>query len=203
MRITGKTATTASLAIWAIGLAMFAGYLLSILWWGQWKYSELVVPTVGAATAAIVAVAVIAVINRRHRGTGAILRLTALLITGCSLFTAGLFSLLLANCGLSCGNRIIADVKSPTGRWRAVWYSRKCVAPARYCPTVSYVSILAPGEDLRNEANAFSVAVEDGLRLDWRSNDELRISYPGVIRSLNQKCQVRGVRIEYLPIGYL
>jgi hypothetical protein len=111
MRITGKIATTVSLAICAIGLATFAGYLLSILWQGQWKYPELVVPTVGTATAAVLAVAVIAVIKRRHRGTGAIVRMTVLLIAGCNLSAAGLFFLLLANCSLSCGNRIMADVK--------------------------------------------------------------------------------------------
>ncbi|HLJ48203.1 MAG TPA: ATP-binding protein [Bryobacteraceae bacterium] len=187
MRIPGKIAATVSLAICAIGLATFAGYLLSILWQGHWKYPELVLPTVVTATAAILAVGVIAVINRRHLGAGAIVRMTALLIAGCSLSAAGLFFLLLANCSLSCSNRIMADVKSPTGQWRAVWYLQNCVATVRYCPSVSHVSILAPGEEPGGQGNAFSVAVEDGINLDWKSNDLLRISYPGVIRSLDLK----------------
>jgi hypothetical protein len=129
-----KAISTVLLSILALGFATFAGYSLSILRAGNWAYPELVAPICGQMVAAIFALVGIAFVNRRHRGTGAIFRLAALLAVGCFTAAGGVFVGLMSNYSLSCGNKIVAQLPSPNGRWKAVVFSRFCVAIARVLP---------------------------------------------------------------------
>jgi hypothetical protein len=198
MREVGKLASIALLSVLALGCATLAGYLVSILWAGRWAYPELVAPICGSVVAATIALGVIAFLYMRHRGIAAVVRLTALLTLGCFTVSAGLFFVVLANCSLSCGNKIVAESPSPNGRWKAVSFSRNCVATAGYCPTVSNVSVFAASEGLpEGEGNVFSIDAHDGIDLEWKSADVLLVRYYPA-RVLRQETWVGDVRVEYL-----
>lgn len=121
-----RSSSTVPLAIVALTCATFAVYLFSILWQGHWKYHELLPWLSLAAIGGIISLVIIAFILRQ--GLAAVSRLTALLIMLCSTSAAGIFYGVLANCHLSCGSRIISEVPNRTGKVKAVWFSRKCVA---------------------------------------------------------------------------
>jgi hypothetical protein len=176
-----------------------------MLWWGRWQYPVVAVAFIASVVLAVLAIVGIAVITTRGKVNASAAPRASLLVFTYAAASGAFFLLVLANCSLSCGNRILAEAKSPNGNWKAVWYLRQCVSPARYCPPVSFVSILNADEHLPNaEGNAFSVAADDGVYLEWKEDNLLRISYPGffgVDRSLRQENQVGTVRIEYFPIG--
>jgi hypothetical protein len=202
MHSLGKVLGIALLSITALVCSTVAAYLLSMLWWG--KYQVVVIAAIASAFLAVLAIAGVAAITARPRNTASVLRLASLLAAGCATASAGLYFLLLANCSLSCGNRILTEAKSPDGHLKAVWFLRQCVSSARCCPSVSYVSILPAAERLPDtEGNAFSVATEAGVSLKWKADDLLLITYPSIDRSLRQEKRVGRIRIEYLPIGYM
>jgi len=202
MRDTATLIWTVLLSAFALGCVTFAGYSLSVLVDGRWMYAELVAPICGLLIAALLALAVIAFINRRHRGAGAVVRLAALLAVGCFTAAGGIFFGLIRNCGLSCGNKTEVELRSPDGRWRAVSFSTSCVAIARYCPPVSHVSILAASEELPGGGgNAFTVVGVGGIVLQWKSDDVLSVGYHGTV--LRQQKRVRDVRVDYLLIGFM
>ena len=206
MQSPGKFSATVFLAIMALACAISAAYLLSILRLGQWQYLGVAVAFIATALMAVLALVGVAAITTRGHGNHSTVRRASLLVLTYAAASGASF-LLLVNCSLSCGNRILAETRSPNGNWKAVWYLRQCVSPTRYCPHVSFVSILRADEPLPNtEGNAFSVAADDGVRLRWKADDLLLISYPGFVgvdRSLRQKDQVGIVRVEYLPIGFM
>jgi hypothetical protein len=203
MRGAAKLTAIALSSVVALGAATFAGYMLSVLWAGKWKYTELIAPICGSVFAAVLAAGCVAYIGRRHRGAGAVVRLGALLALGCFTAAAVLFFGLLANCRLSCENRILAESQSPDGRWKAVSFSRNCVAVAGYCPSVSYVSVLPAREELpEGEGNVFGGIVPDGaLEVGWKSDDQLLIRHSA--RVFHQQERVGGVRVEYQQVGWM
>lgn len=202
MRDARIIASTALLSVLALVCATVAGYSLSILWAGHWAYPELAAPICGLLVASVLALGIIAFMNRRHRGTGAVVRLAALLTVGCFTIAGGLFFGLLRNCSLSCGNKTVAELRSPGGRWKAVSFSKNCVAIVRDCPQVSHVSIVAASEELPGgDGNVFSVVGEGGIILQWKSDTVLSVQYHGVV--LRQQKRVRDVRVEYLPVGFM
>jgi len=202
MRDARIVTSTVLLSVLALGCATAGGYSLSILWAGSWMYTELAAPTCGLVIAAVLALGLIAFINRRHRGTGAIIRLAALLTVGCFTATGGLFFGLLRNCSLSCRNKTVAELRSPNGRWKAVSFSRKCVAIVRDCPQVSHVSILSASEELPGgDGNVFSVAGKGEIILQWKSANVLIVQYYGVVLRLQKR--VHDVRVDYLPVGFM
>ena len=207
MQRLGKVCATVLLAVISLASAICAAYLLSILWQGRWQYPVVAVAFIVSSLIAVLAIAGVAVITTRGQSSPSTVRRASYLVLTYSAVSGASFLLLLANCSLSCGNRILSEAKSPNGNWKAVWYLRQCVSPARYCPPVSFVSILRADEQLPNaEGNAFSVAADDGVRLDWKADGLLLISYPGFVgvnRSLRQQHQVGNIRVEYLPIGFM
>lgn len=195
-----RSSSTVPLAIVALTCATFAVYLFSILWQGHWKYHELLPWLSLAAIGGIISLVIIAFILRQ--GLAAVSRLTALLIMLCSTSAAGIFYGVLANCHLSCGSRIISEVPNRTGKVKAVWFSRKCVAMAKYCPSLSYVSIIKRDETLPNtEGETLTIDVYDGLRLEWKSDDRLVVWYPGPARVLRHQAVADGIHFEYRPVG--
>jgi hypothetical protein len=180
-------------------------FSLSALWVlrsGNWQYPELIAPIGGLAATAILALAAVALINRRKRGANAIIRLAGLLTAGCFAASACLFFALIGNCSLSCQNRTVTELRSPDGRWKAVAYSRECRAIVGFCPSVSHVSVLGVDERLPDGVgNAFSVAGVFGTDLRWQSGNILSVGYSGIV--LRQRQQVEKIRIEYRLIGIL
>ena len=199
----GKLVSIVLLSVFALGLATLAEYLFSILWIGEWAYLELIAPICASVVAATLALGIVASINRRHRGIAAVVRLAALLSLGCFTSAAGLFFVVLANCSLSCGNKIVAESRSPNGRWKAVSFSRNCYATARYCPPVTHVSVLPVTEELPGgDGNVFSIDAVDGIDLAWKSDDVLLVRYfSGPV--LRKQKQIGDVRVEYMPVGHM
>ena len=72
MRGAAKLTAIALSSAVALGAATFAGYMLSVLWAGKWKYTELIAPICGSVFAAVLAAGCVAYIGRRHRGAGAV-----------------------------------------------------------------------------------------------------------------------------------
>jgi len=201
MRDAWKITSVVLLSVLALGSATFAGYLFSILRMGRWAYPELVAPLCGSVVAATLAPSVIALINRRQRGIAAVVRLAALWTLGCFTAAAGVFFGLLANCSLSCETKIVAESRSPNGRWKAVSFSKSCDAVARYCAPVSYVSVLPAREGLPGgDGNLFSIVAVVGMELEWKSDDRLLVRYFSG-RVLRQQKRVGEVRVEYLQIA--
>jgi hypothetical protein len=207
MKSLGKVCATALLAIISLASAICAAYLLSILWQGRWRYPVVAVAFSASTLIAVLAIVGVAVITRRGQSCPSAVRRASYLVLTYSAISGTSFFLLLANCSLSCGNRILAEAKSPNGNWKAVWFLRQCASPAQYCPPISFVSVLSADAQLPNsEGNAFSVVADDGIRLDWKADDLLQISYPGFVgvnRSLRQQHQVGDIRVKYLPIGFM
>jgi hypothetical protein len=202
MRDAWKVTSTVLLSVLALGCATVAAYSLSILWDGHWIYGELAAPICGLMVVTVLALGVVALINRRHRGKGAVARLAAFLAVGCFTAAGVLFFGLLMNCSLSCRSKIVAESRSPDGRWKAISFSRNCVAIAGYCPAVSHVSILPATERLPGgDGNVFTVVGEGGIILQWKSDNVLSVQYYGPI--LRQQKHVRGVRVDYLPTGMM
>ncbi len=204
IRVRGRIVLTVALAVFAVGCATLAELLCSILWRGEWKYSELVAPICGAAVAGALALTGTAFMLRGRSGIGAVIRSGALLTLACVAVSACLFFSLLENCGLSCGNRVIDESRSPSGQWTAVLSMESCTATARYCPPISHVVLLNHREDLpRRQAQAFSLTDGGGLRLEWKSDNLLLISYPAWSKVLVKRDRVGSVRLEYRPIGWM
>jgi hypothetical protein len=201
MRWERKHIYTLLFLAFAIGCATLTGYLLSILWLGEWKYRELIAPIWVTTIAVIASAAVVAVINQKQRNLFAIAGLTAVIVAGCVVVATSLFFGILANCNLSCGTRIEAESRSPTGLWRAVRFSTNCTSIARYCRPIAHVSIVSEGQAPRgNTGNAFSIDATDGVELLWKSDQLLLIRYPLGSRVLRQEKAVGAVRVEYLPV---
>jgi hypothetical protein len=189
------------LSTFAVGCMTLAAYLYSIEW-GALKHPELMAAVCGSAAAAVLAIGGAAFIISRRLGIGAVVRSCVLLTAGCCAVTATLFLSLLANCRLSCGNRVVAESKSPDGEWTAIWLLESCAAAARYCPPISHIVLLRDGERLPGgEGEAFSVRSADGVGLEWKSNDRLVISYAAWTKVLRKRSRVGIVRLEYLPIA--
>jgi hypothetical protein len=204
MLSTRRLVSTIALAVLALCSATLSAYLLSVASMGRWKYPEVTGSICASAVITVLALAVIAFINKRESGRLAIVRLTALLILGCGAVAATVHFAVLANCSLFCKNVIQAESRSPNGRWRAIRFSRKCVAPAGYCPLVTYVSILPSSAGLPDgEGNGLAILGDQGIGIEWKSEDLLVTSYPAVDRVLRLPNRVGNVRLEYRPIGFM
>ena len=180
----------------AVGCATLTGHLLSILWLGDWKYRELIAPICTSAIAVVASSAGAAVFYKGGGKLRAIAGHTAVIVAGCCIAAMGLFFGILANCNLSCGTRIEAETKSPTGQWRAVRFSRNCVSVARYCRPILHVSIVSEGQSPGgNTGNAFSVDTFDGVDLVWKSDWLVLIRYPAGSQVLRHEDLVVILRI--------
>ncbi len=113
-----------------------------------------------------------------------------------------LMSLLLpvAGCNL-CENEYNGERPSPSGRLRAVAFTRDCGATTGFS---TQVSILKAGQSLSNEGgNVFTADATGGLYLDWNSDRELVISYPRGLRTFRKTTEYEGVIIQYKEMPQL
>jgi len=195
---------TLPLSIVALGCWVLTAYLLSVLSWGDWEYSELIAPSVGSAIAGLLALIGAGYVHRRDRGSGAVVRFTAVATVVNSALAVGFFFVCLSNCTLSCGNKTLSQSLSPNGRLKAVLFSRTCVAAARYCPSVSSVSVLAADDALpAGEGNVVAFVGDVGVDLQWKSDGLLLVRYPAIARVLRQYRRSGDVQIQYLRVGWM
>jgi hypothetical protein len=106
-----------------------------------------------------------------------------------------------------CGNRVVAEIKSPDGMYKAIEFERDCGATTDFS---TQVSVIQPNKHLGSDStgNAFAadsnhgiVPVNDAGVLDldirWLSNNTLQIDYPAGARVFSQNHKVGGVSIQY------
>ncbi|MGH9792758.1 MAG: hypothetical protein ACRD5W_16245 [Candidatus Acidiferrales bacterium] len=117
-----------------------------------------------------------------------------------------LFLLYLASaCGI-CSNDVAWESTSPDGKLKAVIFMRNCGATTDFS---TQVSILESSATLPNDSGSIFIADADhgavlvnrkgimDVRLTWKSQHRLVISYPGRARIFEQENVVRGVAIRY------
>ncbi len=104
-----RVVLVAALSIVALGFAILTAYLLSTLLLGEWKYTELFLPTATALLASLFAAIGASFVLRRQAGVASIVRTAALLIAACGTLAGGIYFGLLANCGLSCGETVESE----------------------------------------------------------------------------------------------
>ena len=149
-----KPISVALLSILALTTATLTAYSFSILSRGEWEYRELIAPICTAGLVTLLLLGLIATVCTRGRSSRTTAGLTLLLIAACSMLTAGVFFGVLDNCRLRCGTRPKMELKSPTGRWTAVWLIESCPSTSRYCPTISHVIVVAEAEPDRAAGEA-------------------------------------------------
>jgi hypothetical protein len=116
-----------------------------------------------------------------------------------------LMSLLQIGCGNLCGNRVLFDVVSPTGRQHAVVFERDCGATTGFS---WQVAILEANEQVgSNSGNAFIADSNHGavnsvpVRVKWLGPEQVVIGYPVGVRVLRREDRVREIKIAYEPGG--
>lgn len=204
MKRYSKLVVCIGLCLLSVAGGSFGSYLLSVLWRGDWKYREIILPLSVTVLGVIAVLMTIAFIARGRHNARGVIALTMVLIPSCGLIVSGIFFGVLDNCHLSCGTNVRFESKSPTSEWKAVWFSRDCVSAARYCPPISHVSIVKQSDsDIGSEGNAFSIAGHGGLELRWDANDRIRIEYWAGDRVLRKQSNVRSIQVVYRPIGMM
>ncbi|HKX00076.1 MAG TPA: hypothetical protein VJN43_20210 [Bryobacteraceae bacterium] len=198
MRRAAYVAGILSASAIALGAATAAGYVLSVLQEGGWKYTELIAPICGLVMIVALAAGIAGYITGRNRGVRAIVRMAGLLTLGYCAAAAGLYFAALSNCRLSCGNKVLTEARSPDGRWKAVTFSRNCVAVTRYCPPLLNVSVLQVSQKLpEGEGNVFTIDFAGGVAvLKWKSDNLLVVGY-SMAPVLRQKERVGDIHVEY------
>lgn len=100
-----------------------------------------------------------------------------------------------------CGNKVLADVPSPSGERHAFVFQRDCGATTGFSVQVS---VLRRGKSLPNEAgNAFTAddnhdpAVPLSVQPVWESDRVLRLTYDSRLRTFTRETSVAGVQIVY------
>jgi hypothetical protein len=121
--------------------------------------------------------------------------------TGCLLFALLLSLGLVCGCQPLCGNDVLDETKSPSGKLKAVVFERDCGAMTRF----SYqVSLIPSNENLPSGAgNVFTADDNHGavvamyIKTRWESDHSLVIEYPKNTRVFSKRNQVAGVSISY------
>jgi hypothetical protein len=190
-----KRIWTATFAVASLCLATLSIYILQI----AWSAHQLLWEIDGAFCACVVLTAICLVPVSYGKRRLAVVRFTTLVI-GCFAVGAIAYFGVLANCSLFCKNVVQAEYRSPSGQWKAIRFLRECRPPSGYCLPVSYVSILPSGAQLPGGVgDAIAIDAENGIRIDWKSEDTLMVSYP-MGRVIHRPRQLGIVKIEYRPI---
>lgn len=101
----------------------------------------------------------------------------------------------LTGCGGSCGNEIVQTINSPSGKFKAIVFSRNCGATTGFN---TQVSVLHVDESLPNEGgNTFITNGSVPIVLHWQTNSALHISNIGNTSPIKKIKQGSGVVIRY------
>ncbi|SHG37908.1 hypothetical protein SAMN05428948_0163 [Massilia sp. CF038] len=103
----------------------------------------------------------------------------------------------LSACDLAgtCGNEISQTVISPSGKLKAVVFTRNCGATTRFS---TQVSIIPAREALPGErGNTLILDEMVPLNIVWQSNSELYVNGIGAAKPFMQASSIEGVSIRY------
>lgn len=104
-------------------------------------------------------------------------------------------SLVLSGCSGVCGNEVTQTIASPSGRLKAVVFSRNCGTTTG---VNTQVSILRADEALPNEgANTFIANGSLPLAVQWQNDKTIQISGLGPASPIKQNRTVLGVGVIY------
>jgi hypothetical protein len=106
-----------------------------------------------------------------------------------------------------CGNRVVAEIRSPDGRHKAVEFERDCGATTDFS---TQVSVIKSNKQLGSDSvgNAFTADSNHGsvtvhgagvMELDvrWLNSNTLQIEYPAGARVFSRNSKVGDVSIQY------
>jgi hypothetical protein len=94
-----------------------------------------------------------------------------------------------------CGNTIRYEQKSPGGKLKAVVFERDCGATTGL---TTQVSIIAGNVILQNQSGNLFIAKGDlAIRLDWKSDGELVLTYPRRAQPILKRDAENGVAVRY------
>jgi hypothetical protein len=103
--------------------------------------------------------------------------------------------LIFTGCSDICGNEVSQTVRSPSGKFAAVVFSRNCGATTGFN---TQVAILPAGPKMANDAgNTFIANGTLPLTLRWQTGTALQISGVGTVSPLKKESQVSGVTVSY------
>jgi hypothetical protein len=103
--------------------------------------------------------------------------------------------MLLAGCGATCENEIYQTVRSPSGRMKAVVFNRGCGATVGFN---TQVSLLPASAALPNDGgNVLVVDDKVPLKIEWQSDDAVRIAGQLDTEIFKQEASVSGVQVAY------
>jgi hypothetical protein len=103
--------------------------------------------------------------------------------------------MLIGGCGAVCENEIAQTVSSPSGKMKAVVFNRGCGATVGFN---TQVSLLRASVSLANDSG--NVLVVDGkvpLKIEWESDEAVRIAGQLDSKIFKQEKSVSGVRVAY------
>jgi hypothetical protein len=102
---------------------------------------------------------------------------------------------LLGGCGATCENEISQTVRSPSGKMKVVVFNRGCG------PTVGFntqVSLLPVSASLPNDGgNVLIVDDTVPLKIEWESDEAVRVTGQLDTQIFKQEASVLGVRVAY------
>jgi hypothetical protein len=103
--------------------------------------------------------------------------------------------MLLGGCGSTCENEISQTIFSPSGKMHAVVFNRGCGATVGFN---TQVSLLPAGAALPNDGgNVLIVDSSVPLKIEWESDETVRITGKLDTQIFKQEESVSGVRVEY------
>ena len=106
-------------------------------------------------------------------------------------------SLLLMGCSKLCANEDTRVFESPTGKLKAVVFSRNCGATTG---ANTQVSILSLADSLPDEpGNTFISNGSPPISLRWQADELLEIRGVGSLVPIKQQTKVNGVIVSYAP----
>jgi hypothetical protein len=115
---------------------------------------------------------------------------------GAVLLLCGAVTWFIASAPGLCGNDLLSETPSPSGKLKVVVFERSCGATTGY---VKQASVLRAGENLGND-DAGNLATSHGYwTLKWLTNDQLLVEYTGV-KPAPATRQINGVYITYKEI---
>lgn len=106
-----------------------------------------------------------------------------------------------------CGNEVVAEIRSPDGKHKAIEFERGCGATTDFSTQVSVIeSERQLGSD--DAGNAFTADSNHGsvpvhaagvmrLNIEWLNSNTLQIEYPAGARVFSRNNHVRDVVIQY------
>ena len=107
-----------------------------------------------------------------------------------------------------CGNQVVAQIRSPDGRHKAVEFERDCGATTDFSTQVSVIKSNkqlgsdSTGNAFRADSNHGSVPVHGAgvmeLDIRWLNSNTLQIEYPGGARVFSRNSKVEHVSIQYV-----